>query len=121
MMALCYLLKAGSTYTSSFGYEPILFGVPGAVPITIKDAIEISRCNLLVQISRNDVLFAGITKSMVEVSGWTIWETRGLLEGLWTLNEKEVLSPGQKVVVDRIYVAYPDLIDDDFVAENIVR
>jgi len=44
---------------------------------------------------------------------------QGLLEGLWTLNEDEVLSPGQKEEIDRVYEAYPDLNDDDFVAENL--
>ena len=44
---------------------------------------------------------------------------QGLLEGLWTLNENEVLSPGQKEEIDRVYEAYPDLNDDDFVAENL--
>jgi len=41
---------------------------------------------------------------------------QGLLEGLWTLNENEVLSPGQKEEIDRVYEAYPDLNDDAFVA-----
>ena len=44
---------------------------------------------------------------------------QGLMEGLWTLNEDEVLSPGQKEEIDRVYEAYPDLNDDDFVAENL--
>jgi len=45
---------------------------------------------------------------------------QGLLEGLWTLNENEVLSPAQKTEIDRLYHAYPELNDDDdFVAENL--
>ena len=44
---------------------------------------------------------------------------QGLLEGLWTLNENEVLSPGQKQEIDRVYEAYPDLNDDAFVSENL--
>ncbi len=44
---------------------------------------------------------------------------QGLLEGLWTLNEDEVLSPGQKEEIDRVYKVYPHLNDDDFVAENL--
>lgn len=43
---------------------------------------------------------------------------QGLLEGLWTLDEDEMLSPGQKEEIDRVYAAYPDLHDDAFVAEN---
>lgn len=44
---------------------------------------------------------------------------QGLLEGIWTLNEDEVLSPGQKEEIDRVYAAYPHLNDDAFVAENL--
>lgn len=46
---------------------------------------------------------------------------QGLLEGIWTLNEKETLSPGQKEEIDRVYRAYPHLNDDAFVAENLDR
>ncbi len=44
---------------------------------------------------------------------------QGLMEGLWTLNPNEVLTPGQKQEIDRVYKAYPDLNDDAFVAENL--
>jgi dihydrodipicolinate synthase/N-acetylneuraminate lyase len=44
---------------------------------------------------------------------------QGLMEGLWTLDENEVLSPGQCEEIDRVYAAYPELNDDEFVAENI--
>lgn len=43
---------------------------------------------------------------------------QGLLEGLWTLDENEVLSPGQMEEIDRVYAAYPELNDDAFVEEN---
>lgn len=46
---------------------------------------------------------------------------QGLLEGLWTLDENEALSSGQKEEIDRIYAAYPYLNDDAFVAENLER
>ncbi len=46
---------------------------------------------------------------------------QGLLEGIWTLNENEVLSPGQKEEIERVYRAYPELNDDAFVAENLAR
>lgn len=46
---------------------------------------------------------------------------QGLLEGLWTLNEDEQLSLGQKEEIDRVYKAYPHLNDDAFVAENLER
>ena len=44
---------------------------------------------------------------------------QGLMEGLWTLNKEEVLSPGQKEEIDRVYASYPHLNDDSFVAENL--
>ncbi len=44
---------------------------------------------------------------------------QGLLEGTWTLNENENLSPGQKEEIDRVYSAYPHLNDDDFVNDNL--
>jgi len=46
---------------------------------------------------------------------------QGLLEGLWTLDPEELLSPGQKEEIDRVYSAYPELNDDAFIAENIDR
>ena len=42
---------------------------------------------------------------------------QGLLEGLWCLDPKEGLSPGQKDEIDRVYAAYPHLNDDAFVAQ----
>ncbi len=44
---------------------------------------------------------------------------QGLLEGVWTLDKSTVLSPGQKKEIDRVYESYPDLNDDQFVAENL--
>jgi hypothetical protein len=43
---------------------------------------------------------------------------QGLLEGSWCLNTQETLSPGQKEEIDRVYLAYPHLHDDDFVRER---
>ncbi len=42
---------------------------------------------------------------------------QGLMDGVWLLDEKEGLSPGQKEEIDRVYRMYPDLNDDDFAAE----
>jgi dihydrodipicolinate synthase/N-acetylneuraminate lyase len=44
-----------------------------------------------------------------------------LLEGRWCLDEKEDLSPGQLEEIDRIWVEYPHLRDDEFVQENLDR
>ncbi|MBB5789059.1 dihydrodipicolinate synthase family protein [Jiangella mangrovi] len=41
---------------------------------------------------------------------------QGLLAGLWCLDEHETLSPGQEAEIDRIWAAYPELRDDDFIA-----
>ena len=42
---------------------------------------------------------------------------QGLLEGTWCLNPDELLSDGQAEELDRIYQAYPEQNDDDFVKE----
>ena len=46
---------------------------------------------------------------------------QGLLDGIWTLNENETLSPGQKEEIDRVYAAYPHLNDDEFVKSNLEK
>jgi hypothetical protein len=60
--------------------------------------------------------FAGCIVGLHEVL-----RRQGLLEGVWTLNEKEHLHPGQQAEIDRVCAAYPELNDDDFVAENLDR
>ena len=60
--------------------------------------------------------FAGCIVGLHEVL-----RRQGLLEGLWTLNEKEVLTPQQNAEIDRVYQAYPELNDDSFVEENLDR
>ena len=44
---------------------------------------------------------------------------QGLLEGLWTLDPGEELSPGQMEEIDRVCRAYPQLQDDEFVKEHL--
>jgi hypothetical protein len=44
---------------------------------------------------------------------------QGIMEGIWCLDEHEVLSPGQSEEIDRVYRMYPHLNDDKFVAENL--
>lgn len=43
---------------------------------------------------------------------------QGLLEGIWCLDPNEGLSPGQAEEIERVRRAYPELLDDDFVAEH---
>ena len=58
--------------------------------------------------------FAGCIVGLHEVL-----RRQGILEGLWTLNENEILTQEQKEEIDRVYAAYPHLNDDAFVAENL--
>jgi dihydrodipicolinate synthase/N-acetylneuraminate lyase len=60
--------------------------------------------------------FAGCIVGLHEVL-----RRQGLLEGLWTLDPDEVLSPGQLNEIDRVYAAYPELNDDAFIEENLER
>ena len=46
---------------------------------------------------------------------------QGLLQGIWCLDPKEGLSPGQAEEIDRVYREYPHLNDDAFVRENLAR
>ena len=46
---------------------------------------------------------------------------QGLLEGIWCLDPKETLSPGQAEEIDRVYREHADLADDDFVRANLER
>ncbi|TDE08568.1 dihydrodipicolinate synthase family protein [Jiangella asiatica] len=46
---------------------------------------------------------------------------QGLLAGVWCLEEHEVLSPGQLAEIDRVWEAYPQLRDDDFIAARLDR
>jgi hypothetical protein len=48
-----------------------------------------------------------------------ILRRQGLLAGRWTLDEHEDLSPGQLAEIDRVCAAYPELVDDGFVAAHL--
>ena len=50
-----------------------------------------------------------------------ILRRQGLLEGIWCLDPKETLGPGQSQEIDRVCAAYPHLNDDDFVRANLER
>ncbi len=60
--------------------------------------------------------FAGCITGLHEVL-----RRQGLFEGIWTLNENETLSPGQREEIERVYKAYPELNDDQFVRENLKK
>lgn len=46
---------------------------------------------------------------------------QGLLAGIWCLDPKEGLSPGQAAEIDRVMASYPELSDDAFVGQNLER
>ena len=46
---------------------------------------------------------------------------QGLLEGIWCLDPKETLSPGQAAEIDRVYREHGDLADDAFVRANLEK
>ena len=60
--------------------------------------------------------FAGCIAGLHEVL-----RRQGLMQGRWTLDPSESLSPGQMEEIDRVYAAYPHLNDDAFVREHLDR
>ena len=58
--------------------------------------------------------FAGCIAGIHEVL-----RRQGLLQGIWCLDAAEGLSPGQAEQIDRVYAAYPQLNDDDFIAAHL--
>lgn len=57
--------------------------------------------------------FAGCIAGLHEVL-----RRQGLLEGIWCLDPREAMGPGQREEIDRVYRAYPHLNDDAFVAQH---
>lgn len=43
----------------------------------------------------------------------------GLLQGVWCLDRRETLSPGQLAEIDRVWRLYPELRDDEFISAHI--
>jgi hypothetical protein len=74
-------------------------------------AVEVTDCNAAFFDAAND--YAGCIAGLHEVL-----RRQGLLEGIWCLDPKETLSPGQREEIDRVCRAYPHLMDDDFVAAH---
>lgn len=75
---------------------------------------QVTDCNAAFFDVAND--FAGCIAGVHEVL-----RLQGLFEGIWCLNPDETLSPGQREEIDRVYQEYPELNDDEFVAENLHR
>jgi dihydrodipicolinate synthase/N-acetylneuraminate lyase len=57
--------------------------------------------------------FAGSVAGIHEVL-----RRQGLLEGIWCLDPRETLSPGQAEEIERVCRAYPHLTDDEFVTRH---
>lgn len=75
---------------------------------------QVTDCNAAVFDVAND--FHGVIAGCHEVL-----RRQGLLEGIWCLDPKETLGPGQAAELDRVYAAYPHLNDDAFVEANLER
>ena len=74
----------------------------------LKKSAQVTDCNAAFFDTAN--YFAGCIAGLHEVL-----RRQGLLEGIWCLDPRETLSPGQKEEIDRVYRAYPELNDDEFV------
>jgi len=87
----------------------------GAIPedILALDS-QVTDCNSVIFDAAHD--FAGCIPGCHEVL-----RRQGLMGTVHCLDPKEVLSPGQAAGIDRLYAAYPDLVDDAFVRENLAR
>lgn len=77
-------------------------------------ANQITDCNAAFFDTANG--FAGLIPGVHEVL-----RRQGLMEGIWTLDPEEKLSPGQAEEIDRVYRMYPHLNDDGFVRENLEK
>ena len=68
----------------------------------------------------NAVLFDGANAFAGCIPGLHyVLKKQGLMKSLNCINPNEVLSPGQDTEIERIYAMYPNLVDDEFVKENI--
>jgi len=81
-------------------------------PELLTRAVQVTDTNAAFFDSANK--FAGCIPGIHEVL-----RRQGLLAGTWCLNPDEVLSPGQKEEIDRVYAAYPYLNDDQYVIKNL--
>ena len=75
---------------------------------------QVTDCNAAIFDVAND--FHGVIAGCHE-----ILRRQGLLAGIWCLDPKETLGPGQKQEIDRVCAAYPHLNDDAFVRANLQR
>jgi dihydrodipicolinate synthase/N-acetylneuraminate lyase len=89
----------------------VVFRGPTVPASTLKMSVQVTDCNAAFFDAANH--FAGCIAGLHEVL-----RRQGLLEGVWCLDPCENLSAGQKEEIDRVYQAYPELNDDEFVREG---
>lgn len=84
----------------------------GVTQEILRRSVEVTDANSALFDAANG--FAGSVAGVHEVL-----RRQGLLDGIWCLDPKETLGPGQKEEIDRVYAAYPHLNDDQFVREGL--
>ncbi len=77
----------------------------------LAQSASLTDANAVLFDARNN--FAGCIAGLHE-----ILRRQGLLEGRWCLDPNEDLSPGQMEDIDRVCRAYPQLQDNDFIAQH---
>lgn len=77
-----------------------------ASPELLRLGVEVTDCNAAVFDAANG--FRGCIAGIHEVL-----RRQGLLAGLWCLDERETLGPGQMAEIDRVYRAYPHLYREE--------
>ena len=86
----------------------------GIPPELLAQGVQVTDMNAALFDAQNG--FAGCIPGIHE-----ILKRQGLLEGTWCLDPAERLSPGQAKELERVRSAYPALVDDAFVSENLDR
>jgi len=81
-------------------------------PLLLTEGLHITDANAAIFDARNQ--FKGCIAGIHEVL-----RRQGLLKGIWCLDPKENLSPGQEQEIDRVYSDYPELNDDGFVRNHL--
>jgi dihydrodipicolinate synthase/N-acetylneuraminate lyase len=83
------------------------------------DAAEMLRLNVHLT-DANAALFDAANNFHGCIAGiHEVLRRQGLLEGIWCLDPREGLSPGQAEEIDRVTSMYPHLTDDTFVKEHL--
>ena len=86
----------------------------GIPPALLRQAAAVTDANAAFFDAANG--FAGCIGGLHEVL-----RRQGLLAGTWCLDPAEGLSLGQSEEIDRVYQAYPELNDDQFVAGHLEK